>query len=143
MLSQTCKYAIRSIIYIAQYSKENHKVGLKKISEELEIPSPFLGKILQILTKKKILSSTKGPNGGFLLNKKAEEISLLDIMEIFDGLDFFNTCLIGLKSCSTGDAHCSTHAKYSPIRNEIYNLFKTETIYNLLEEVNKSDKINI
>ncbi len=144
MLSQTCKYAIRSIIYIAQNADNNKKVGLKKISEELNIPAPFLGKILQTLSKKKILLSTKGPNGGFLLYRDAKEISLLDIMEIIDGLDYFNTCLIGLKSCSDGDGYCPTHSKYHPIRQQIYDLFKTETIYNLLSEVkNSGGKIQI
>ena len=144
MLSQTCKYAIRSIIYIAKNSDKTKKVGLKKISEELNIPSPFLGKILQTLTKKKILLSTKGPNGGFSLYKDAKKISLLDIMEIIDGLDYFNTCLIGLKSCSDKTGYCSTHKKYNPIRKQIYKLFKTETIYNLLNEIDNSNgKINI
>jgi len=144
MLSQTCKYAIRSIIYIAQNADDNKKVGLKKISEELNIPAPFLGKILQTLSKKKILLSTKGPNGGFLLYRDAKEISLLDIMEIIDGLDYFNTCLIGLKSCSEGKRYCPTHSKYHPIRKQIYDLFKTENIYNLLNEVENSEgKISI
>jgi len=138
MLSQTCKYAIRAIIYIAKNSKDA-KVGIKKISEELNIPAPFLGKILQTLTKRKILSSTKGPNGGFFLNKEAKEISILDIMEVIDGLDYFNTCLIGLKSCSDGKAFCPTHSKYHPIRQQIYKLFKTETIQNLLDEVEASN----
>jgi len=144
MLSQTCKYAIRSIIYIAQNTDNNKKIGLKKISKELNIPAPFLGKILQTLSKKKILLSTKGPNGGFSLYREAKKISLLDIMEVIDGLDYFNTCLIGLKSCSEGDAYCPTHSKYHPIRQQTYNLFKTETIHNLLSEIeNSNGKISI
>nr|HPR60051.1 Rrf2 family transcriptional regulator [Prolixibacteraceae bacterium] len=72
MLSNTCKYAIRALIYLANYSKENKKIGIKKISEDLGIPSPFLGKILQSMAREKMLASTKGPNGGFSLGKAPE-----------------------------------------------------------------------
>ena len=49
MISNTCKYAIRAVLYLAIHEKENEKIGIKKISEDLEMPSPFLGKILQVM----------------------------------------------------------------------------------------------
>jgi DNA-binding IscR family transcriptional regulator len=55
MLSNTCKYAIRALIYLANYAKDNQKIGIKKISEDLKIPSPFLGKILQSLAREKLI----------------------------------------------------------------------------------------
>jgi len=90
MLSNTCKYAIRSLIYLANFSADDKKIGIKKISEDLNIPSPFLGKILQSLAREKILKSTKGPHGGFSLGRKPEEISLFDIVVQIDGADYFN-----------------------------------------------------
>lgn len=66
MLSNTCKYAIRSVIYLALNAQDGKKIGIKKISEDLEIPTPFLGKILQSLARQKLLSSTKGPHGGLV-----------------------------------------------------------------------------
>ena len=67
MLSNTSKYAIRAVIYLALFSTKEKKVGIKQVSSELDIPSPFLGKILQLLARHHILGSTKGPNGGFYL----------------------------------------------------------------------------
>jgi len=64
MLSNACKYAIRSILYLAMHTDEQHKVGVKKIAEELESPQPFLAKLLQQLNKEKLVSYTKGTNGG-------------------------------------------------------------------------------
>jgi len=64
MLSNTCKYAVRALIYLGKYSVDGTKIGIKKISSDLIIPTPFLGKILQNLVKQKVLVSTKGPNGG-------------------------------------------------------------------------------
>ena len=141
MLSNTCKYALRATIYIALKEEENKKIGLKKIAEELDIPSPFLGKILQTLAKKRLLNSTKGPNGGFGLGKKSEEITIIDIVEIIDGLEYFKTCLIGLQSCTDDPENhpCSTHHKYSPIRDQVYSLFKNTTIKSLTEDIDASE----
>jgi len=141
MLSNTCKYAIRAVIYLALNEKENRKIGIKEISQELDIPTPFLGKILQTLAKNKLLLSTKGPNGGFRLGKAADKISLLNIIEIIDGLDLFNDCLIGLRSCSASgdtDLHCPIHHKYLPISKQLYQLFKSETIGKLAKELEES-----
>ncbi|MCB2197331.1 MAG: Rrf2 family transcriptional regulator [Bacteroidetes bacterium] len=142
MLSNTCKYAIRGVIYLALNSKDEKKIGLKEVSKELDIPSPFLGKILQILAKNKLLISTKGPNGGFALAKSPQEITLLNIIEIIDGLDLFNNCVIGLRSCSANakpDLQCPIHYKYVPINKQIYDLFNNETIYNLAKEIEASE----
>ena len=85
MLSNTCKYAVRSLIYLGKNATEKEKVGIKKIAGDLNIPTPFLGKILQNMVRMKVLVSTKGPNGGFALGRKAKDISLYQIVCIVDG----------------------------------------------------------
>ncbi len=142
MLSNTSKYAIRAMIYLGQQTSEGSKVGIKKISEELDIPSPFLGKILQTLAKRRLLISTKGPNGGFAINKKLEEITVLDIVEIIDGLDFFNNCLLGLDCHKNHDEdyECALHEKYEPISNQLKELFQKQTIDTFVDDIENSDK---
>lgn len=73
MLSNTCKYALRALIYLGKFSTDDKRIGIKKISEDLGLSSPFLGKILQNMVKQKLLVSTKGPNGGFSLAKSLEK----------------------------------------------------------------------
>jgi DNA-binding IscR family transcriptional regulator len=76
-----CKYAIRALIYFGQFQqKRERKIGIKKIAGDLDILPLFSEKILQSLVKQKILSSTKGPNGG-LAWKTAGEITLYDIVK--------------------------------------------------------------
>ena len=79
MISNTSKYAIRALIYLELYSSKEQKKGIKVIAGELDIPSPFLGKILQMLVKQQLLGSTKGPHGGFFLNKSAIDIPVMEI----------------------------------------------------------------
>ena len=133
MLSNTCKYAVRAVIYLALYSSSAKKKGIKEISGDLNIPTPFLGKILQVLVKHKILDSSKGPHGGFTLKKPAIDISLMEIVEIIDGTDAFDICIIKTTKCSH-DAPCSMHDKIGPLRREMKSLFITETIADLAGE---------
>ena len=139
MLSNTSKYAIRAVIYLALHCEGDTKIGIKQISKELEIPTPFLGKILQTLAKHKLLSSTKGPHGGFGLGKSAHEINLMDIVEIIDGLDNFNSCLLGLKDCTKDNQHCPIHKDFAAIREQLKTLFQTQNIGELAAYIKASD----
>lgn len=144
MLSNTSKYAIRAVIYLALNGNKDSKIGIKQISKDLEIPTPFLGKILQSLAKHKLLASTKGPHGGFSLGKNASDISLMDIVEIIDGLDSFNMCVLGLNSCTNNEGNCPIHSNYASIRTQLKDLFETENIGILVNKIKTSEKqINI
>ena len=142
ILSNTCKYAIRACIYLALNGEDGKKIGIKKISDDLDIPTPFLGKILQNLVRHKILDSTKGPHGGFGLAKDPQDIALLDIIRIIDGMDIFNECLIGLKSCNEYGHDvipCPIHDQFRPISQQLYDLFQNETIGSLKEKLEKAE----
>ena len=143
MLSNTSKYALRAVIYLALYASQEKKAGIKEISAALDIPTPFLGKILQNLAKHQILDSSKGPHGGFCLKKQAIDISLMDIVEIIDGTDAFDLCVIRTTKCSY-DAPCSLHDKIAPLRSEMKSLFLTESVADLVEEFrNGRERIRI
>jgi Rrf2 family transcriptional regulator, iron-sulfur cluster assembly transcription factor len=145
MLSNTSRYAIRALIYLAINTSEKEKIGIKKIAKDLDIPSPFLGKILQTLAKQKVLASTKGPNGGFGINGNTKGISLMQIVRIIDGDELFDRCFISNKTCSEqNEKPCSMHKHYEKIRNEIKILFSERNIGSLAEEFNSSEgKIEI
>jgi Rrf2 family protein len=139
MLSSTCKYAIRAVLYLAVNGEDGNKIGIKQISRDLDIPTPFLGKILQTLAKHKLLSSTKGPNGGFGLGKSMDKLFLMDIVEIIDGMDSFHKCVVGIKYCSEQENPCALHSRYAQLREEIRKIFEVETIGQLALDI-KSGK---
>lgn len=141
MLSNTSKYALRAVIYLALKENGIVKIGIKQISKELEIPTPFLGKILQSLAKHKLLVSTKGPHGGFGLAKNAHEITLMNIVEIIDGLDSFNMCVLGLHPCSDKEDnhHCPIHQNYAAVREQLKNLFETENVGELADRIKENN----
>ncbi len=144
MLSNTCKYALRALIYLGKFSEDDKRIGIKKISEDLGLSSPFLGKILQNLVKQKLLVSTKGPNGGFALGKKAAEITLWDIVIKVDGEEFFTNCLISLEPCRTHDPSkplCPVHAQYDKLRGEITTFYKETTLEVISKDIDKFEDL--
>jgi Rrf2 family transcriptional regulator, iron-sulfur cluster assembly transcription factor len=141
MLSNTSKYAIRATIYLALHARSDVKIGIKKISGDLKIPSPFLAKILQVLVKRKVLSSTKGPNGGFSLVRNANKITLYEIVTIIDGEDIFQQCLISMRTCHESNIPCPVHTQYEPIRNEMVRLFREQTIEDLAHDIKAQDQV--
>jgi Rrf2 family protein len=141
MLSNTSKYAIRAMIYLALHADKDNKIGIKKISNDLSMPSPFLAKILQVLAKHKLLSSTKGPNGGFGLGKDPLKITLYEIVTIIDGNDIFDKCLISLRSCNEENIPCPLHKKYEPLRLEMKKLFQQQDIGNLAHDIKNQDQV--
>lgn len=130
MLSSSCKYGIRALVYLALQEKTK-LINIKEIAKELQIPEPFLGKIMQNLVKAKILESQRGINGGFRFKKDPELVTFLEIIEIFDGLDVFFDCVLGMRICSGESSHsedCPFRMKLDPLRDKFYQVFKETTI---------------
>jgi Rrf2 family transcriptional regulator, iron-sulfur cluster assembly transcription factor len=146
MFSNSCKYGIRAVIYLASRHPEKSNIGIKEISGDLKLPTPFLAKILQQLAKNRILSSTKGPNGGFSLLKKPEAITIFDLVKIIDGEGFFNNCLIHDGTCAKikrSKKVCPVHKDYAVKREELTNIFKSKTIADLSKNADNSENILI
>ncbi len=64
---------------------KNEPVASHVIAKARKIPERFLLKVLKPLVSARVLSSIKGPNGGYRLAKSANEITLLEILEAVDG----------------------------------------------------------
>lgn len=131
------------MIYLAINRTEDRKIGLKEISSDLNIPSPFLGKILQGLAKKRFLLSTKGPNGGFTFREEKLQCTLYDIVEAVDGIEVFTNCLIGLHGCKTSHPHsapCPVHDEYHKIRVETIEFFKGQTLESIVCKMKDSSE---
>lgn len=133
MLSNASKYAIRSILYLASNSSENNKISVKIIADDLETPQSFLAKLLQQLTTNNLVSSTKGPHGGFYLSVKNKRKSLWDIIICIDGNEKFNQCFLGLSECNDKNP-CPAHDIVAPFKKKMLENFRDKTIGQFADE---------
>jgi Rrf2 family iron-sulfur cluster assembly transcriptional regulator len=146
MISNSSKYGIRALTYLASQPKSAGKIGIKQISQDLDLPTPFLAKILQTLAKQKVLSSSKGPHGGFSLLKDPKDITLLDVVRAIDTDEVLTNCVMQNRTCKCVDkdkAPCPVHENYAKVRSGLLKFFKSKTISSLVKSTNKSEIVLI
>lgn len=134
MLSKSCVYALRSIVFIAKSASIDSKVGIKAVAEALDLPTPYLGKILQKLTGNQIIQGVKGPRGGFYLNDECKDTKLIRIIEVIDGIDYFTSCGMGLHECSE-DHPCPLHNDLKIYRDGLWKLFNERSVRDLVDSL--------
>lgn len=124
--SKKCEYGLQAVLFMAAH-EANCVCPAEEISKKLKIPKEFISKILQSLTESGIIESKKGKSGGFMLAKHPSKIKLIDIVEAIDGLDSFNSCVLGFPQCSP-DKPCPVHNQWGELRTKAYDMLSSETI---------------
>ncbi|ERM81858.1 hypothetical protein P872_08970 [Rhodonellum psychrophilum GCM71 = DSM 17998] len=84
MLSKRAKYAIKTILYLHE-NDQGLPISAKVISEKERIPYKFLENILRELKTHQILRSVRGAEGGYILAKDPNEITIAQVMRVIDG----------------------------------------------------------
>ncbi|MEO8795364.1 MAG: Rrf2 family transcriptional regulator [Daejeonella sp.] len=135
IFSKTCEYALRAVFFIAHRTSEGGRVGIKEIASGVGSPEYFLAKILQDLSKRGIVQSAKGPNGGFFMEEKSLKQPLSNIVLAVDGKALFTGCALGLEVCSEKEP-CPLHNEFKNIRNQIQQLLQNTTIEEFNEDLN-------
>jgi Rrf2 family protein len=141
MFSKATEYGLRATIYIAQKSTVEKKPGLKEIAKAIGSPQAFTAKILQELTRNKIIGSTPGPNGGFYISANAKKLAIRSVLYALGEDEILDKCVIGLAQCSE-KRPCPMHSKYKMIKAKLIEMFEAMTIQQLSDELN-SGKIVI
>ncbi len=136
MLSNTCKTAIKAVIYLATKYKSEQKISLKEIAQYIEASEHTVGKMVQTLVKQDVIKSSKGPSGGFYLTKEQRKQPLITIIEAIDGKQFFKECGLGLNQCSSSHP-CPIHYEYKESRDIFEKLVKKRRILDLCEPVSE------
>lgn len=137
LFSRQCEYALQAVLYIA-LKPVGEMTSIKELTRKLRIPYHFLGKILQNLAGRGLLTSNKGPGGGFALALPASEITLFHIVEAIDGTEFMRSCVLGFPDCS-GANPCAVHEKWGALRDAIYQMLVSKNIAQMATEMNKPE----
>lgn len=134
MISKSTEYAIRALVYVQLCNWQGRRPGIPELAKEIEAPAAYSGKIMQTLTRHKLLDSMKGRGGGFFFPDNQSNLTLYEVMRVMEGEATFHKCGFGLKQCNA-DNPCPLHHQYKNIREDFYNLVKTETIKTLAQNV--------
>jgi len=135
MFSKSTEYALRAIIYLAQKSSVDQKIGITELADAIGSPKSFTAKILQKLTKNNMLiSSVTGPSGGFFLTDQAKKKSMLHVLTLLEDEGIITGCILGLKECSEINP-CPLHHQYKKIKPQLLNMLDHKSINDLAREM--------
>ena len=132
IFSKKCEYGMQAVLYLAAQDVGTI-IPAEQISRVLKIPKEFISKILQSLRESGIICSTKGKSGGFCLAKPSSKIKLIDVVEAIDGLETFNSCVLGFREC-TPDTPCPVHDSWGELRTKAFEMLLNETLDKLKEK---------
>lgn len=96
-ISEAASLALHAMIVLSQNQKR--LVSVKEIANTLDVSANHLSKVMQRLNKAGFIESIKGFNGGFKLSVAPEDVTFLEIYEIFDGKIKNSNCLLLNKDC--------------------------------------------
>ncbi len=140
MLAKSTQYAIRALVYVQLRNWEGKRPGVIEIAQEIEAPAAFSAKILQTLTRHKLVDSAKGRGGGFFFNEQQTELTLYQVIHVMEGDDCFHRCGFGLKSCNDENP-CPLHEKYKVVRDGFHEIVRNETIQALSTKIKNGQAV--
>jgi len=131
LFTKSTAYTLQALIELSKFEKP---IDVNTLSENTEIPKPFLAKLLQNLSKKNIIKSYKGIHGGFKLIKKPEEIKIIELFKAIedkDSLVFY--CSSDAKNCTRQRSSiCSTMPFFANLEKELEEIIKKYTLADVI-----------
>ena len=134
-LSNTSQYTIRILAYMVNH-KDAPLISAKELSENLKIPYKFLTKIMTELVKVGFIESIRGREGGYKFLRKASEITVGDVLALFNDSIKDKECILGIDSCDPKQK-CALHDKWVKSKIQLQKMFRESTIESIAAEGNK------
>lgn len=131
-LTRAAEYAIRCMVYLCKQGV-NVLTSRQEIAERADIPTHFLAKIAQDLAKAGFIEIKQGARGGFILLKRPETISLLEVVETMIGEIYLNDCVARPSSCKV-TYRCAVHRVWMDARDQLRETLGRVSFAQLVEE---------
>ncbi len=130
MLSQTTEYALRAAVCLARDSEVAKTTA--EISHATQVPSAYLSKVLQGLSRAGLVKSQRGLHGGFMLAESPSRVTILAIIDAVEPIRRIETCPLDLPG--HGTKLCALHSRLDDAIAHVQTAFRTTTLAEVLEE---------
>ena len=133
VLSRACKYGLQAMLYLAS-QPAGRPVLVRDVAQSLDVPFPFLAKVIQALSRRHLIQSYKGRGGGVTLARPSCQITFLEVVKAIDGLDCTEACILAMPEC-LGSQPCSLHEDWDDLRGRLHEMLRSRTIGAFAEEL--------
>ena len=130
-LTSKGRYAVTAILDLAFHSQAG-PVALSHISRRQDISLSYLEQLFTRLRKQQLVSSTRGPGGGYSLSRPAREIAVAEVIAAVDEVVDTTRCS-GAVNCHDGQ-QCLTHELWDDLSQQIYDFLDDISLQDLMEE---------
>jgi len=130
MLSTTADYALRAILLLARHA-DGASLRADEIADATGAPRNYMAKTLNALAKAGVVVSARGPLGGFCLARNADDVSIADVIDLFDEQRPQRYCLLGNRPCDL-EHPCKAHHRWVDITTARRAPFAGTTVADLL-----------
>jgi Rrf2 family protein len=133
--SNTAEHALRALGYLAERSEEDRAILGRDLAELAKIPANYLSKILLTLNKAGIVEATRGLGGGYRLRRPAAEVSLSEVLELFDPPTDDRACFLGGGRLCSPENPCPAHDKWRRVRESYLDFTRSTTLADIARPV--------
>ena len=132
-ISTKGEYGVRAMLFLAMHADEGPATS-HQIATRQGIPEPYLRQILASLAKHRLIQSNRGPQGGHLLGRPPEEISLRDILYALEGhVTSVDQVLAQPCSIDIGTQHCVIREAFLKVKDAVETILSDITLDKLSE----------
>ncbi|MGH4125166.1 MAG: RrF2 family transcriptional regulator [Clostridium sp.] len=133
-LSTKGRYGVKAMVDLAiNYGEQ--PISIKSISERQSISEYYLEQLFSSLRKAKLIKSVRGAQGGYILNRAPEEITIYDVINVLEGPIEISDCLEE-GSCNNIDC-CATRLLWKKIKNSIDSVTTSITLQDIVDDYNE------
>ena len=136
-LSTRSRYGTRILVDLARH-KDQGPVQIGEISKRQDISVKYLEQLIRPLKQADLVTSVRGPKGGHLLAKEPEEITLGQIVRLFEGQSELVECISNPEKCSMSD-DCQVRLAWQDATKVLYEKLDSISIADLLVANNSDD----
>jgi Rrf2 family transcriptional regulator, cysteine metabolism repressor len=133
-LSTKGRYGVKAMVDLA-INYGDQPVSIKSISERQSISEYYLEQLFSSLRRAKLIKSIRGAQGGYVLNRAPEEITIYDIIYVLEGPIEVSNCLEEV-SCNNIDC-CATRLLWKKIKNSIDSVTSSITLKDIVDDYNE------
>jgi Rrf2 family iron-sulfur cluster assembly transcriptional regulator len=130
-LNTKSRMAVAAILDVAVHGTEK-PVALAGVSERQDISLSYLEQLFRMLREQGFVQSSRGPGGGYRLNKRLSAISVADIVDAVDKKSDSNGCQISENGHTENSCHA--HKLWSRVDEHLQQYLRTVTLESILEE---------
>jgi Rrf2 family nitric oxide-sensitive transcriptional repressor len=128
-MSEATALGLHTMAVIARYGKP---MSTTQIATELRASEAHLSKVLRQLVRVGLLSSKRGPGGGYALAKPSDETSLLDVYEVLEGPLRRDGCLFSEPVC--GEVNCILGDLVERLRRKAHDHLESTSLSDIANE---------